>query len=137
MTEVEAVINARPLTVGAVSDSSSLIPISPSNILTMKTSVVMPPPGTFQDADLYCNKRWRRVQYITNELWSRWRKTFLTSLQTGMRWNGTRRNFKVGDIVLLKDEHSRNQWPKAYVVQTEPDKNRMVRNVMLKLGNNK
>ena len=66
MTKVEAVINPRPLTVDTVSDSSSLIPISPKNILTMKTSVVMPPPGTFQGADLYCKKRWTRVQHITN-----------------------------------------------------------------------
>ena len=48
MTEVEAVINSRPLTVETVSDSKSLIPISPSNILTIKTSVVMSQPGAFQ-----------------------------------------------------------------------------------------
>ena len=71
MTEVEAVINSRPLTVETVSDSNSLIPITPSNILTMKTSVVMQPPGIFQGADLYCKKRWRRGQHITNEFWSR------------------------------------------------------------------
>ena len=61
MTEVEAAINSRPLTVETVSDSSSFIPISLSNILTMKTSVVIPPVATFQGADLYCNKRWRHV----------------------------------------------------------------------------
>ena len=47
MARVEAVINSRPLTVETVSDSNSLISISPSNKLTMKTSIVMPPPGTF------------------------------------------------------------------------------------------
>ena len=51
-----------------------------------------------------------------------------------MKWNETRRNFKVGDIVFLKDEHSRNQWPMAHVVQTEPDKNGMMCSVILKLG---
>ena len=48
MTEVEEVINLRPLTVGTVGDSNSLIPVSPSNIQKMKTSALMPPPGTFQ-----------------------------------------------------------------------------------------
>ena len=38
-----------------------------------------------------------------------------------MKWNKSRGNFKVGDIVLLKDEHSRNQWPMASAVQTELD----------------
>lgn len=48
MTEVGAVINLRPLTVETVSDSNSLIPVSPSNIQKMETSALMPPPGTFQ-----------------------------------------------------------------------------------------
>ena len=41
MTEVEAVIHSRPSTVEAVSDSGSLIPISPNKMLTMKTSAVI------------------------------------------------------------------------------------------------
>ena len=49
MTKVEAVINSRHLTVETVSGSNSLVPFAPSNTLTMKTSVVMPPPGTFQE----------------------------------------------------------------------------------------
>ena len=54
-----------------------------------------------------------------------------------MKWNEARRNFKVGDIVLLKNEHSRNQWPMLCVVQTETDKKGMERGIMLKLGNTK
>ena len=94
MTEVKAVRNSRPLTVETVSDSNSLFPILPSNILTMKTSVVIPPPSTFQRADLYSRKTWKCVQDITTEFWSRWRIEFLTSLQIRMKWNETRRNFK-------------------------------------------
>ena len=90
MTEVKAVLNSRPLTVETASDSNSLIPILPSNILTMKTSVV----SAFQGADLPCRKTWKCVQDITIEFWSRWRIEFLTSLQTRMKWNETRRNFK-------------------------------------------
>ena len=54
-----------------------------------------------------------------------------------MKWNETRRNFKVGYKAFLKDKHSRNQWPMAHDVQTEPDKNGMAQRVMLKLGNTK
>ena len=38
-----------------------------------------------------------------------------------MKWNKSRRNFKVGDTVLLKDDHSPNQWPMTSAVQTELD----------------
>ena len=74
MVKVEAVVNARPLTVDTISDVDSQIPISPSNLLTMKSNVVMPPPENFGKLDLHCRKRWRRVQHITKEFWSRWRK---------------------------------------------------------------
>ena len=47
MAEVEAVMNSRPLTVELLSDGNSLNPISPSNLLTMKSKIVMPPPGEF------------------------------------------------------------------------------------------
>ena len=54
-----------------------------------------------------------------------------------MKWNETRKKFKVSDIVLLKDEHSQNQWPMARLVRTESNKNGMVRRAVLKLGNTK
>ena len=53
-TETEAIINSRPLTVETVNDGQSPMPISPNDILTMKTKMVMPPPGVFQKPDLYC-----------------------------------------------------------------------------------
>ena len=86
MAEVELIINSRPLTAETISDSKSEIPLSPSNLLTMKTSVVMPPPGEFSKPDAYSKKRWRRVQYIAGEFWSRWRKEFLQSLQVRQIW---------------------------------------------------
>ena len=57
-SEVELIINSRPLTAETISDSKSEIPLSPSNLLTMKTSVVMPPPGEFSKPDAYSKKRW-------------------------------------------------------------------------------
>ena len=122
MTEVKAIRNSRPLTVETVSDSNSLFPILPSNILTMKTSVVIPPPSTFQRADLYCRKTWKCVQDITTEFWSRWRIEFLTSLQIRMKWNETRRNFKKMNTLEIngqwhmspKQNQIKMEWYKAY-----------------------
>ena len=68
---IEAIINSRPLVVETISDANSEVAISPSHLLTMKSKVVMPPPGVFLTPDLYCKKRWRRVQHISNEFWNR------------------------------------------------------------------
>ena len=43
-------------------DVNSYFLLSPMQLLTMKTKVVMPPPGIFQKEDLYCHKQWRHVQ---------------------------------------------------------------------------
>ena len=58
MAEIELVINSRPLTAETISDSKSEIPLSPSNLLTMKTSVAMPQPDEFSKPDAYSKRRW-------------------------------------------------------------------------------
>ena len=52
LVEVEAIKNSRPLTTNLLSDANSLIPMSPINLLTMKSKVVMPPPGVFSTPDI-------------------------------------------------------------------------------------
>ena len=67
MIETEAVINSQPLTVETINEGQRFKTLSPNNLLTVKSKVVMPPPGVFQRPDLYCRQRWRRVQRIRNE----------------------------------------------------------------------
>ena len=61
LAETEAIVNSRPLTVDTLGDVQSEQPICPSNILTMKSKVVLPPPGHFVKADKYSRKRWRHI----------------------------------------------------------------------------
>ena len=75
-----AIVNSWLLTVETINDGQSPMQISLNNILTMKTKMVMPPPGVFQKPDLYCRSRWRRIQHLSNEFWSRWRKEFIRTL---------------------------------------------------------
>ena len=70
--ETEAVVNSRP-TEGATS-SDTAEPLTPNHFLTLKTKVVLPPLEEFTTADLYSRKWWRRVQHLTNEFWSSWKK---------------------------------------------------------------
>ena len=58
MTEVEGNLNSRPLTVEVLNDLTSLKPLSPANILIMKSKVVSPPPGEFSKPDIYSRKCW-------------------------------------------------------------------------------
>ena len=64
LTEVKSIVNSRPLTVETLSNIGSDAPLSPINLLTMKSTVVLPPPGDFKQPDLYSRRHWRRIQHI-------------------------------------------------------------------------
>ena len=75
---------------------------------------------------------------MSNEFWQRWRKEFLTALQGRQKWNTVKRNFKVGDIVLLRDDAViRNHWPRGVVVEACPDSEGLVRTVKIRVANDK
>ena len=92
LVECEAVVNSRPLTTQGIQSVDSTEPLSPSNLLTMKSKLVLPPPGVFQRADLYSRKRWRRVQHLANEFWKRWRTEFLLEMQRRSKWTKPKKN---------------------------------------------
>ena len=132
MTEAECIVNSRPLTTKELNDPGAPEPLTPNHLLTQKPKVVLPPPGKFQRADLYSRMWWRRVQYLANEFWLRWRREFLQSLQSRDKWVHPKRNLSVGDIVISKeDEGSRNQWPLARVVEVYVSEDGCVRKVKI------
>ncbi|CAC5418067.1 unnamed protein product [Mytilus coruscus] len=73
MSEATSIVNSRPLTLENLNDLLSVEPLTPHHLLTMKSAVFLPPPGNFMKNDVHSRKRWRRVQFLVNEFWSRWR----------------------------------------------------------------
>ena len=67
LIEVEAIVNSCPLTTDLLSDANRMMPLSPGNLLTLKSRVLMLPPGVFTAPDIYCCKHRRKVQHISNE----------------------------------------------------------------------
>ncbi len=55
--EVMAIINSRLLTTEHLNDPSGAQPLMPNHILTLKSSVILPPPGEFVSEDVYLRKR--------------------------------------------------------------------------------
>ncbi|XP_064621743.1 uncharacterized protein LOC135484295 [Lineus longissimus] len=135
MTEVEAIVNSRPLTFIDAEDPNSPQPLCPSQLLTLKAKVVMPPPGHFVREDLYCRRRWRRVQAMANQFWQQWRTDFLPTLQERKKWVNPTRNVMINDIVLVIDEdQARCDWPLGRVIETSPGRDGLVRKVKLRVG---
>ena len=102
----------------------------------MKSKIILAPPGEFEKADIYSRRRWRRIQHIINEFWSRWRNEYLQSLQQQQKWHSPKRNFKVNDVVLLKEDTKRNDWPMGRIIATRNDENGYVRSVTVQTSSN-
>jgi hypothetical protein len=135
LCEVEAILNSRPIT-SLSDDIRDCEPLTPNHILTMRSSVTVPPPGIFQRQDVYLKKRWRQVQFLANLFWSRWKREYLTTLQSRPKWIQPKRNLQIGDVVLIKEDITpRNVWPLGKVVETENDNNGHVRAVSLQTKN--
>ena len=75
MYETANIINSRPL--DNLNDPLSPRQLTPNHILTMKSSVVLPPPGNFVKEDIYLRKKWRRMQHVLNMFWLRWQREFI------------------------------------------------------------
>ncbi|XP_038053892.1 uncharacterized protein LOC119726309 [Patiria miniata] len=135
MTEAEAIVNSRPLTYVDMVAPDSEEPLTPSQLLTLKSKVVLPPPGVFIQQDLYCRRRWRRVQYLANQFWSRWKTEYLSTLQERKKWQKAQQNLEIGNIVMMVDDSTpRCQWQLARVVETYPSSDGHIRKVKLQTG---
>ena len=90
--------------------SKELEPLTPNHLLTMKNKTLLPPPGNFVKEEVYVQKRWRKVQFLAEQFWSRWWKDYLLSVNTRQKWFRPKRNLKIGNIVIVQ-EVLRNKWP--------------------------
>jgi len=105
--EIMAIINSRPLS----TETEDGTPLTPNHLLTMKSKIILPPPGQFDESDTYSRKRWRVVQSLANQFWSKWRKNYIANLQPRQKWLQQTNSIITGDIVLLSDDNtSRCSW---------------------------
>ena len=133
--EAMYIVNNRPLTVENLNDPSSPELLTPNHLLTLKASTVLPPPGKFPKEDLYIQRRWRRVQYMVEQFWSRWRKEYLQNIALRQKWHTPRRNLEIGDVVICKDDNvPRNEWKLARVIEATKDDDGLVRKVKILVG---
>ncbi|KAM7402818.1 hypothetical protein PAMP_018029 [Pampus punctatissimus] len=135
MSEVTAIVNARPLTAVSTDPEHPEI-LTPAMLLTQKAAAPPVIPGHFDDRDLF-RAQWRRVQYLANVFWGRWKREFLSELQPRRKWRTPKPNLQVGDVVLLKDgQEHRNNWPLAVIAKTFPSQDGRVRKIQVQISRN-
>ena len=130
--ESASIVNNSPLW-NASSDPNDPCPLSPANILTLKDHP-NPHTGEFSEEDLlqFGKRRWRRVMYLSEQFWVRWRKFYLHSLHERRRWKTPNHSINTGDIVLLRGKSKRNEWPMGTVEKVRYGSKGVVRRVWIR-----
>ena len=105
--EASSIINNTPLYASSPKPDEPLA-ITPANLLTLKDNPNPPPLPSFnqQDLDSYAIQRWKRVQFLSDQFWLRWRTFYLGGLQARSKWTKTRNSIKVGDSVIVRDKQA-------------------------------
>ena len=111
MCEIEAIVNNRPIT-KVSDDPRDLQPLTPNHLLLQNGPQL--PPGAFTSDEIYARRRWHQVQHLSDTFWRRWIWEYLSQLQQRQKWFHKRRNFAVGDVVLIVDDTCpRSMWPRS------------------------
>ena len=131
LVEVESIINSRPLVPLSI-DARNNEPLTPNHLLLLRSSPNQC-PGVFEENSSYARKKWMYVQHLANVFWKRWIDEFLPMLNKRQKWLTKEENLKRDSIVLLVDERlPRAKWLLGRVVDVYPDKNNLIRTVLIK-----
>ncbi|XP_055856101.1 uncharacterized protein LOC129919272 [Episyrphus balteatus] len=129
LAQIEALLNSRPL---CASSDSDLDPLTPSHFLIGRPYTAIPEPS-FLETPINRLGRWELLQNMMQGFWRRWQTDYLTSLQQRPKWREAKRDFEVGDLVILKEPNlPPSQWFLGRVTEVHPGEDGHVRVVTLR-----
>lgn len=83
----ESCLNSRPI-IPLSSDPSDLTYLSPGHFLVGQPLTAIPEEDE-QLVNISLLTRWQPINQITQYFWERWRKGYITELQTRVKWRST------------------------------------------------
>ncbi|GFX52373.1 zinc finger BED domain-containing protein 5 [Trichonephila clavipes] len=124
-------LNSRPL-VPLSSDLDDLNVLTPSHFLIGRsiTSIVEPDLTDLNENRL---DNWQKITKIIQLIWKRWSVDYLNSLQQRNKWHFEKKNAKIGDMVIIKEDNLPScQWSLGRINNIYPGKDSKVRVVEVK-----
>ncbi|GFS50019.1 integrase catalytic domain-containing protein [Trichonephila clavipes] len=129
--QIEGMLNSRPL-VPLSSDLEDLNVLTPSHFLIGRsiTSIVEPDLTNLNENRL---DNWQKITKIIQLIWKRWSVDYLNSLQQRNKWHFEKKNAKIGDMVIIKEDNLPScQWSLGRINNIYPEKDSKVRVVEVK-----
>lgn len=129
-TEVEALLNGRPLTNVSV-DPKYPVPLTPNHFLMGRPFPNLP-IAVISLNERLTSKSWRPAQQIVDHFWRRWLREFVSALTERKTWTEKGRGLLLGDLVLVVDNRSaRGTWPVRKITKVMPGKDGIVRTAVV------
>jgi len=131
LCRVEAVLNSRPLT-PLSSDPADLHYLSPGYFLIGLPLLAVPPRTSSEDKSNLVN-RWKLLEKCHQAFWRQWSTEYLTTLQARTKWSTGASNFRLNDVVVIRDNQSTPlSWRMGWVIALLPGADGAVRMVRLR-----
>ncbi|KAK4290852.1 hypothetical protein Pmani_028375 [Petrolisthes manimaculis] len=129
--EVANLTNERPIGIKPGTDLELGNYLCPNDLLLGRASVKVP-SGAWDNTG-NSKHRLEFIQKIVTNFWRRWQRDYFPTLIVRQKWHVSKRNVKVGDIVLLQESNAViGKWKLAQVVLVIPGHDDKVRNVTLR-----
>ncbi|XP_055539757.1 uncharacterized protein LOC129726738 [Wyeomyia smithii] len=126
LTEIENLINSRPLTHVPADDPDA--PVLTPNHFLLGSSSGLKPASNIDDSGILLRRSWRTSQVEANIFWRRWMRDYLPDLVKRTKWHAAVEPIKEDDIVVVVDPKlPRNCWPKGRVIGVRKGKDGQVR----------
>ncbi|GFX33392.1 integrase catalytic domain-containing protein [Trichonephila clavipes] len=95
---------------------------APKHIYCDNGEVITSSPEHTNEDKLSLRSRWDIVQKRKLGFWRKWKIDYLSNLQTRTKWKCPNNNFKVGEIVIIKEDNiPPATWPLGKVIETHPE----------------
>ena len=125
--QVEACLNSRPLLPMTSHNQEGLTPLTAGHFLFMDAPNAYPEDPTLPEEPRLL-KRWEQCQAVVHHFWARWSQEYIQTLISRTKWQGTKPNLQVGDMVLYQPkERFACRWPLARILETYPGTDGLVR----------
>ena len=131
LTEVESLLNGRPLTHISV-DPRDPEPLTPNHFLLGRANPNVP-MDVFDNTEVCSKRTWRAAQVMINHFWRRWLKEYLPTITERKKWQKHQPNLEIDDIVLIINPDSpRGHWPLGRVLRVNTGQDGVVRSAIVK-----
>ncbi|XP_047510573.1 uncharacterized protein LOC125053303 [Pieris napi] len=132
LTQIESVINSRPLTLLS-EDPSELTALTPAHFLMSSPLKFLPAKIKINDEPLSLLKRFALLDGMVQSFSNRWKVEYLHLLQSRTKWNTQANPVTIGTIVVIvTDNVSPLSWPLGKVMEIYPGKDGVCRVVLVK-----